>query len=250
MENNLRPFVIADTESVLRALEMIDENRKGFLIVAAGGTFLGTLTDGDIRRAFIRGATPGSPVAEVYTRGSVTLDAAAPVARAIQLFSDGRIKFLPILDGSGRLVNILTKKQLQVASLCNLQVDLRYDFLSLDENLIDHELTHKPWGFYKTTVINDFYQSKVLSLAPLSSISLQRHQHREEHWLVVFGSGEAQIAQSVIGLAAGSFVFVPKGCLHQLRNTSPSQTLVVVEVQLGESFDEDDIERFEAEPEH
>jgi mannose-1-phosphate guanylyltransferase/mannose-6-phosphate isomerase len=107
--------------------------------------------------------------------------------------------------------------------------------------------TERPWGSFKTTASNPFYQSKILEIRPLASISLQRHQFREEYWIAAFGQGEAQIGDSRIALSPGSFVFVPKACKHRLRNLSENQALIVVEVQLGESFDEDDIERIEDE---
>ena len=57
------------------------------------------------------------------------------------------------------------------------------------------------------------------------------------------GSGEAQIGDSFKHLTAGVFVFIPKNCKHRLSNTSQIDNLTIIEVQLGESFDENDIER-------
>jgi mannose-6-phosphate isomerase-like protein (cupin superfamily) len=109
----------------------------------------------------------------------------------------------------------------------------------------NRETVEKPWGFYKVTAHDGFYQSKVLTLLPRASISLQRHKLREEYWIVVFGSGEARVGDSTIGLSPGSVVSVPRNCLHRLRNTDGTEPLIVVEVQLGTCFDESDIERID-----
>ena len=247
MLDSLRKYVIEPDADTLLALERIDLNQKGFLVVVRNGTFLGTLTDGDIRRAFIHGKTLDVPISDIYTRGSIVLSYNEGFPKAMDLLANRKIGFLPVVDNDGSLVNILTKRQLQVALLHNLQVGLDYDFESLDESALDHEITRKPWGFYKTTVLSDIYQTKVLGLAPCSSLSLQQHRFREEYWLVVFGNGEAQVGDSMIPLTGGSFVFVPKGCKHRLRNTESDATLVVVEMQLGGNFDENDIERLEDE---
>jgi len=247
MLDNLQKYTIESDATVLSALRKIDVNQKGFLIVVRGKILLGTLTDGDIRRAFIRGKTLDVPISEIYTRDSIVLNIFEELPKAIELLSNRKIEFLPVVDSKGNLVNILTKRQVQVALLHNLQVGLGYDFESLDESALDHEITRKPWGFYKTTVLSNFYQTKVLGLAPYSSISLQKHRFREEYWLVVFGNGEAQVGSSKILLTAGSFVFIPKDCRHRLRNTEHEATLIVIEMQLGENFDENDIERLEDE---
>jgi len=245
--DRLNEYLIEDSASILQALKRIDSNRKRFLIVVRDSFFLGTLTDGDIRRALILGKSVEDMITDIYIRNTTFLSSREDFSKAIDLMADERIDFLPIVDSSGNLVNILTKKQLQVALLFNLQADLGYNFLELDDSIIEHAITKKPWGFYKTTVLNNFYQSKILCLDPSSAISLQRHRFREEYWFVVFGIGEAQIGDSKIQLNAGSNVFIPKGCKHRLINKANDITLVVVEVQLGECFDEDDIERIDDE---
>ena len=245
MNSYLDKYLIEDTATVLAALQKIDNNHKGFLVIVSGDIFLGTLTDGDIRRALIKGKKVSDDVSGIYTKNSVALDVNCSISEAIDILSGSRVMFLPIVSNDGKIVNILTKKQLETALMLNLQIELDSDFSIFDENMLDHEIVRKPWGFYKTTILNSFYQSKVLSLEPNSSISLQRHKFREEYWLTVYGNGEAQIGDSIVRLNSGSYIFLPKGCKHRLRNTSCESNLVVVEVQLGECFDEDDIERLE-----
>ena len=129
--------------------------------------------------------------------------------------------------------------------LQNIHADLNYDFFSLDTGVIDHEIFQRPWGFYKTTVLNDFYQSKIISVKPGGQLSLQSHNRREEHWIVVHGTGLVQIDESVFNVTCGSSVFIPKGARHRLTNTSATESLVVTEVQIGDYLGEDDIIRYE-----
>ena len=70
---------------------------------------------------------------------------------------------------------------------------------------------------------------------------MQRHQHRCEHWVVVAGDGQLQVADELIAAAAGISVFIPKGALH--RASGGHGDLEIVEVQRGELLSENDIER-------
>jgi mannose-1-phosphate guanylyltransferase/mannose-6-phosphate isomerase len=112
---------------------------------------------------------------------------------------------------------------------------------------LDYEIFERPWGFYKTTILNDFYQSKVLEIHPKCSISLQEHRQREEHWIVVNGEGNVQIGESILPVHGGSSLFIPKGCRHRMTNTSATENLIIIEVQRGQYFGEDDIIRFDDE---
>lgn len=246
MNEILRGFTILPTASILEALKKIDLNTKGFLIVVdVNDIALGTLTDGDIRRAFIAGERINNSIGQIYTRNFTYLNVNDGVSEAIELFKKNTISFLPIMDGSNRLLNIITKKQLHALLLQDIHADLNYDFSSLDEQIIDYEIFQRPWGFYKTTVMNDFFQSKVICVKPKSQLSLQSHNHREEHWVVAHGTGTVQLDQSVISVKNGSYIFIPKGCKHRLANTDEEESLIITEVQIGDYFGEDDIIRYE-----
>jgi mannose-1-phosphate guanylyltransferase/mannose-6-phosphate isomerase len=239
-------LIINDCATVLDALRKIDANRRGFLVVVAEDmTFYRTLTDGDMRRFLIAGGSINDAVSKLEPREYATLRSDSDISEAIEIFGDSRIKFIPILGDNGKVENILTEHAMQVAFLRNLEFNLRFDFFSLEETALNHAIIAKPWGFFRTTVLNDFYQSKILSLNPDSAISLQLHKRREEYWLTVNGEGEAQIGESYKQLLTGSAIFIPRNCQHRLRNTSSANRLVVVEVQVGESFDEKDIERLD-----
>ena len=246
MRDSLKPFTAGAGIVILQALEKIDRNRNGFLVVVDDAErALGTLTDGDIRRAFIRGALADSGIADIYVRNFRSLRMEDGLPMAIEMFKNESIKFLPILDDEGRLVNLLTKSQMHALLLQDIHADLTYDFMSLDAGIVDYEIYQRPWGFYKTTVMNDYFQSKVICVNPGEQLSLQSHNHREEHWIVAHGKGTVQLDQSVREVRCGSSVFIPKGCRHRLTNTDEKETLIITEVQIGDYFGEDDIIRYE-----
>lgn len=246
MRENLKIFTALFDVSVREALKMIDINKKGFLVIVNDNdVVLGTLTDGDVRRAFLRDVSVDDRIEDVYTRNSKCLKQADGIPQATEMFKNGSIKFLPIVDVQNRLLNIITKSQMHALLLQDIHADLEYDFLSLDEGIVDYEIFQRPWGFYKTTVMNDYFQSKVISVNPKSQLSLQSHNHREEHWIVAHGVGTVQLDQSVIEVHCGSSIFIPKGAKHRLANTDEKECLIITEVQIGDYFGEDDIIRYE-----
>lgn len=239
-------FVIAPSSSIIDALSLIDKNQSGFVLVCDNdGKLLGTLTDGDIRRSLIRGSLIQESIDALYIRDFKYLSVADSLGNAIELFKNKAIKFLPIVDTKGVLVNVITKSQLHAVLLQDLNVDLSFDFSSLDESVVDYEIYQRPWGFYKTTVLNDYFQSKIISVKPGQQLSLQSHNHREEHWIVAHGRGLVQIEKSEIRIGSGSSLFIPKGAKHRLTNTDLKENLIITEVQIGDYLGEDDIVRYE-----
>lgn len=239
-------FVIEQSSSTKEALSLIDKNQSGFVLVCDKvGRLEGTLTDGDIRRYLLKGASIADSIEGIYKRDFKYLTLKSDIGDAIELFKNKPIRFLPIVDSDGVLVNVITKSQLHAVLLQDLNVDLSYDFASIDEGVVDYEIFQRPWGFYKTTVLNDYFQSKVISVKPGQKLSLQSHNHREEHWIVVHGKGIVQIEQSEIRIESGSSLFIPKGAKHRLTNTDPSENLIITEVQIGDYLGEDDIVRYE-----
>lgn len=243
---HLRQYIIDVSATVLQALQLIDKNKKGFLIVInESQVAIGTLTDGDIRRKLIEGRSITDNIKGIYTEHFKFLKDHDSMAEAIDLFKNEEIKFLPVLNGANKLVNIITKSQMHSLLLQDIQANLMYNFLSLDENIINYEVYQKPWGFYKTTVLNDYFQSKIISVKPRERLSLQSHYHREEHWIVTHGFGKVQLEQSMIDVKSGDSLFIPRGCKHRLINIDSSESLIVTEVQIGDYLGEDDIVRYE-----
>ncbi|MFN5463955.1 MAG: phosphomannose isomerase type II C-terminal cupin domain [Cyanobacteriota bacterium] len=101
----------------------------------------------------------------------------------------------------------------------------------------------RPWGWYETITTGEGYLVKRLWLSPGQRISLQRHRHRCEHWVVVNGEGFLTLEDSTVKAQKGTTLFVPEGARH--RAEAGSEALEIVEVQRGASLSELDIERFE-----
>ena len=119
--------------------------------------------------------------------------------------------------------------------------DTKKNFSAITEN--NYEIYNNPWGFYKSTLLSDYVQSKILTIFPGEQLSLQEHKRREEHWIIIKGNAKAVLGESIINIFPGQHIFVPKGCKHQIINNS-TKNLVLCEVQLGDYFGEDDIKRY------
>lgn len=102
----------------------------------------------------------------------------------------------------------------------------------------------RPWGSYEILARGPRYQVKRLRVRPGHAISLQRHRHRAEHWVVVRGRARVWRGEDVFELAPDQSAYVPAGALHRLESLGPEE-LEVIEVQTGDYLGEDDIERFE-----
>ncbi len=102
----------------------------------------------------------------------------------------------------------------------------------------------RPWGSF--TVLGEFpdCKTKRLDVLPGKRLSLQSHNHRTEHWVVIDGTARVTLNDSVQDRSAGEAVVIPKGCRHRIENPG-NQTLSIIEVQLGDYFGEDDIVRYE-----
>ncbi|MFP4207241.1 MAG: mannose-1-phosphate guanylyltransferase/mannose-6-phosphate isomerase [Wenzhouxiangella sp.] len=112
------------------------------------------------------------------------------------------------------------------------------------DSAIHHRTVHRPWGSY--TVLEDADDCKVkrLVVRPGGVLSLQRHQHRSEHWTVVSGQATVRIEEREFQLSAGEATRIQAGQLHRLENRG-DDNVHIIEVQTGHYFGEDDIERLE-----
>ncbi|MCY4264935.1 MAG: mannose-1-phosphate guanylyltransferase/mannose-6-phosphate isomerase [Gammaproteobacteria bacterium] len=107
-----------------------------------------------------------------------------------------------------------------------------------------HSLVYRPWGMFESLAQGSGFQVKHIVVNPGSAISLQRHQHRSEHWTVVKGKASIYIDGREFCLEENESTFVPQGSRHRLSNHG-ELAVEIIEVQVGEYLGEDDIERFE-----
>jgi mannose-1-phosphate guanylyltransferase/mannose-6-phosphate isomerase len=232
--------------SLRYAMARIEKNTMGFLVVTDHeNRVVGVLTDGDIRRALLNGAAISAPVAVAHTAAAQTVDTSADMATVASLFKDRRIRFVPVTDTNGKLLNIITRDQFNAFILEAGEFSATYNFLELDPTEEEQHIYPRPWGFYKTVFLNQHTRAKILCVYPEQALSLQYHHHREEHWMVVSGQGEVTLGTSIKQVRPGDYIFVPQKVPHRLRNASSEEMLMINEVQLGQAFDEEDIVRID-----
>lgn len=105
-----------------------------------------------------------------------------------------------------------------------------------------HRRVSRPWGAYEGLDGGDGFLVKRITVNPGASLSLQRHRHRAEHWVVVRGTARIVCGDDVLVRTANQSVYVPIGMLHRLENPG-ADLLEIIEVQTGATLSEDDIER-------
>lgn len=107
-----------------------------------------------------------------------------------------------------------------------------------------HLTVLRPWGSYTVLENQDDFKMKRITVPPGSSLSLQRHQHRSEHWIVVSGTATVTRDGETITVTKNQSTYIPIGVKHRLENQGRIP-LQMIEVQVGEYLEEDDIERFD-----
>lgn len=107
-----------------------------------------------------------------------------------------------------------------------------------------HRRVHRPWGSYDSVHAAERYQVKRISVSPGGRLSLQKHFHRAEHWIVVRGTAQVTRGDETFLLEENQSTYIPLGVVHRLENPGKIE-LELIEVQSGSYLGEDDIERFD-----
>ena len=107
-----------------------------------------------------------------------------------------------------------------------------------------HLKVYRPWGNYETLVLDSRFQVKRIEVYPGEGCSLQLHYHRSEHWIMVSGTGEVTLGDTVTLLSENQSIYIPLGTKHRIRNPG-TIPLVFIEVQSGAYLGEDDIVRLQ-----
>ena len=109
---------------------------------------------------------------------------------------------------------------------------------------VTHERDDRPWGHYEVLEDAPTHKVKRIEVSPGQRLSYQRHARRAEHWFIVSGTAEVTIEDVVHVLGSGQAIDIPRGYAHRIANVG-RDGLVFVEVQHGDYFGEDDIERLD-----
>ena len=107
-----------------------------------------------------------------------------------------------------------------------------------------HPLVYRPWGSYETLARGERFQVKRIIVKPGGQLSLQKHHHRAEHWVVVEGTAEITVGDKVLLYHEDQSTYIPLGTVHRLKNPGMIP-LVIIEIQSGSYLGEDDIVRLE-----
>ncbi len=103
---------------------------------------------------------------------------------------------------------------------------------------------HRPWGWFESLALGDRFQVKRIYVRPGAALSLQSHNHRSEHWIVVEGTAKVTIDDEITLVTEGQSIYVSLGAKHRMENPG-KQPMVLIEVQIGTYLGEDDIIRYE-----
>ncbi len=151
------------------------------------------------------------------------------------------------LVGVENLVVIETSDAVLVADLSSSQgvKDIVAKLEAGDrEEHIQNRKTHRPWGWYDTVDVGQNFKVKRIRVNPNASLSLQKHQHRAEHWIVVRGLAEITRGNETFKLSENQSTYISAGETHRLKNPT-SAILEIIEVQSGTYLGEDDIVRLD-----
>ena len=134
---------------------------------------------------------------------------------------------------------------------CRSEVEERFScqrmaraYLDVYQKILDQRESYRPWGHYDDLLEQDNHKIKEIFVKPGERLSLQKHRRRAEHWTVVSGEALVTVGDQEILLKQGQSVDVPLGAVHRIMNPG-NILLVLVEVQMGDYFGEDDIIRLE-----
>jgi glycosyltransferase involved in cell wall biosynthesis len=121
---------------------------------------------------------------------------------------------------------------------------MAHDYVDVYHRILEDRENYRPWGHYENLLERNDHKIKELIVNPGERLSLQKHRRRAEHWTVVSGKALVTVAEKEILLKPGQSVDIPTGTVHRIMNPGDTQ-LVIVEVQMGDYFGEDDIIRLE-----
>ena len=162
------------------------------------------------------------------------------------------------IQGSNRLLSVIglsdivvidTQDSLLVADKKNVQnIKNIVEKLNNEKRveIMNHRKVYRPWGYYDSVDSGQGFQVKRISVNPGAKLSLQKHQYRSEHWVVVKGVALITRGDDVFKLVENQSTYIPKGKIHRLENREDSP-LEIIEIQTGDYLGEDDIIRLEDE---
>jgi mannose-1-phosphate guanylyltransferase/mannose-6-phosphate isomerase len=155
--------------------------------------------------------------------------------------------YLTTVVGVDNVIVVTTQDAVLVLNkACGDQVKQLVDRLKLENRpeALSHKRAYRPWGYYQSVDNGARYQVKRIVVKPGQRLSLQKHFHRAEHWIVVKGTAEVTRDNEVVLVHENESIYLPIGCIHRMANPGRID-LELIEVQTGSYLGEDDIVRIE-----
>ena len=121
---------------------------------------------------------------------------------------------------------------------------MAHKYIEVYQKVLEARENYRPWGHYDNLLEREDHKVKELIIQQGERLSLQKHERRAEHWIVVSGEALVTVADKEILLNPGQSVDIPRGAVHRIMNPGHTQ-LVIVEAQMGDYFGEDDIVRLQ-----
>jgi mannose-1-phosphate guanylyltransferase/mannose-6-phosphate isomerase len=177
----------------------------------------GNVAEGDVIAVDSRGC---------YLRSEHRLIAAIGVSDVVIVATDDAVLVVP------------RERSQDVKALVEQMLD------SSRDEAVEHRRVYRPWGLYQSVDAGLNYQVKRITVKPGGQLSLQRHRHRAEHWVVVNGTAKVTRGEDIFPLRENESVYIPAGVVHRLENPG-NVPLNLIEVQSGSYLAESDIERLE-----
>ena len=184
------------------------------------------ISNKDINNNFIKGKVLAKDTTNCYLRSEK------------RLITTIGIKDLIIIETSDAILVAEKSKSQEVKNVVNL---LKQQGISEGQ---EHKKIYRPWGFYESIIDEERWQVKIINVKPGEKLSLQKHHHRSEHWIVVSGTANVEIDGKQTTLHENQSSYIPIGSKHRLSNPGKIM-LKLIEVQSGSYLGEDDIQRFE-----
>ena len=106
------------------------------------------------------------------------------------------------------------------------------------------ERGERPWGIWEVLTVDEGYIVKRIIVNPHQKLSLQSHEHRSENWVIATGTGTVTLDDQIIKAPQGTHIYIKCGQKHRMENATDTP-MVFIEVQTGDTLDENDIIRYE-----
>lgn len=220
-------------------IDVADPSRRKQLLGSASALLHLIQFDEPFGLSVIESMACGTPVI-AYNRGSMP-----------ELIEDGKNGFLvktkdEAIEAVQRIGEIDRTECLRSVT-SNFTIERMVDqYIEVYQQILDQTKKEekRPWGYYRILSDQPGYKAKEIVVMPGKRLSLQRHQLREEHWYILQGQAEVTLGDNILHFEAGESLDIPKNTLHRVANRGTTE-IRFIEIQRGEYFGEDDIERFE-----